>query len=531
MEYNEFVEDGRSKHKRLDAPELAGKQRKERDTIHTRSVTISSEEYSITGRLDLLEEKNGDIYPVEYKRSKLKLNSDGEPIIWDNDAVQLCAQALMLEEKYEKKIECGYLYFYGSNQRVSISINRELRGKTKEYIEQAKALVMSGKIPPPLDPELSNRCPPCSLVAICQPEEIRVLQTGNYDEEKKIDRVIPQSYDSGILYVQDQGASIIKKGEYLEIFKKDGEKERIPLQTVREVVLFGNVNITTQAQNTLINMGINLTFLSSHGKFQAVLMPAPQKNITLRFQQFNYFQNPEIRLKLAKEVINAKVQNSRTFLMRGFRSMPEPGENLAVKVLADALKSLEDAGSLETILGIEGNAARTYFSNYGILFKNQVPGGEFHWNGRNRRPPRDPVNAMLSLGYTMLCRDFFSALMTVGLDPYMGFYHGIKNGRPSLALDLMEEFRSIVVDSVVLTMINNRMIDINDFIIWKDSCVLNSRGRKNFFSAYENRKNTMITHHIFGYQMSYSRMFEVQSRFLAAYLRGDLPEYKGFVVR
>ena len=160
-----------------------------------------------------------------------------------------------------------------------------------------------------------------------------------------------------------------------------------------------------------------------------------------------------------------------------------------------------------------------------------VPGGGFDFRSRNRRPPRDPVNALLSFAYAILAKDAFSALLTVGFDPYLGFYHGGKHGRPSLALDLMEEFRAVIADSVVLTLINNGMLSAADFIAWNGACQLTDAGRRTFFETYERRKSTIVTHPLFGYKMSYGRMLEVQARLLAAYIRGDVPAYQGFTVR
>ena len=155
----------------------------------------------------------------------------------------------------------------------------------------------------------------------------------------------------------------------------------------------------------------------------------------------------------------------------------------------------------------------------------------FDFKTRNRRPPRDPVNALLSFGYSLLLKDCFSALCTVGFDPYHGFFHVGRHGKPSLALDLMEEFRAVIADSVVLTLINNNYLTPKDFLVWREACQLSEDGRKRFFQAYEQRKATVVTHPVFGYKMSYGRMLEVQARMLAAFVRGDLPGYTGFTVR
>jgi CRISPR-associated protein Cas1 len=203
----------------------------------------------------------------------------------------------------------------------------------------------------------------------------------------------------------------------------------------------------------------------------------------------------------------------------------------APRAMAEMLERVPTAVDQSVLLGLEGQAAALYFGDFGRMLKLRPPGAQFEFTNRNRRPPRDPVNALLSFAYAILCKDCFAAVCTVGFDPYHGFYHAGRHGRPSLALDLMEEFRAIIADSVVLNLINNGMLAPGDFLTWRDACQLNDEGREIFFRAYEQRKNTEVTHPVFGYRMTYGRMLEVQARMLAAYIRGDIPRYTGFTVR
>jgi CRISPR-associated protein Cas1 len=199
--------------------------------------------------------------------------------------------------------------------------------------------------------------------------------------------------------------------------------------------------------------------------------------------------------------------------------------------MAELMARVPNAPDPGVLLGLEGQAAALYFGNFGRMLKARAPGATFDFTTRNRRPPRDPVNALLSFAYAMLTKDCFAAACTVGFDPYQGFYHVGRHGRPSLALDLMEEFRPVIADSVVLNLINNAMLADKDFLTWRDACQLTDDGRRRFFEAYEQRKATEVTHPVFGYRMSYGRMLEVQARMLAAYVRGDIPRYVGFTVR
>jgi CRISPR-associated protein Cas1 len=219
--------------------------------------------------------------------------------------------------------------------------------------------------------------------------------------------------------------------------------------------------------------------------------------------------------------------------MRSLRTQTESrgSDAFAAQAMLDLLPKIEQAASIESLLGLEGQAAALYFGEFNRFLKALPPGKCFDFQHRNRRPPRDPVNALLSFAYALLVKDCFSVLCAVGFDPYYGFYHGGRYGRPSLALDLMEEFRAIIADSVVITLINNRMVTPDDFLTWRDACHLNQAGRDKFFRCYEERKSTEVRHPVYGYTMTYSRMLEVQARMLAAYLRNDIPHYIGFQVR
>jgi len=282
--------------------------------------------------------------------------------------------------------------------------------------------------------------------------------------------------------------------------------------------------------------------MTGYGRFIATLQPAPTKNVMLRVNQFRLFGDPQRALTLAKAAVKAKIANQRTLLMRCLRSrsVDEPANGTdngrgsdepAARDMADLLQRLDRIADPAVLLGTEGQAAALYFGQFARMIKAPTPGRDFDFASRNRRPPRDPVNALLSFGYAMLLKDCFSALCTVGFDPYCGFYHAGRHGKPSLALDLMEEFRAIIADSVALTLINNGSLTPREFLVWREACQLTEEGRKRFFQAYEQRKATVVTHPVFGYKMSYGRMLEVQARMLAAHVRGDIPGYTGFTVR
>jgi CRISPR-associated protein Cas1 len=571
MPINEHVEDGLFAHRRVNDPELANRTRKEGDALRTRSVSISSERLGITGKLDLLEEKGEATRPVEYKRSAAPKDVDGAPSFWENDAIQLCAQGLLVEESQGIEVNSGILYYIGSKARVEVPFDASLRSKTLAAIALIRDLAAREVAPEPLPAELRHRCFGCSLAPICLPEETLYLihqpepvpdaePASPPSPPMPLVRVIAGNDDKAVLYLHEPGSHVGCRSAHLVVSHKGQEINRVPIASIRQVVVFGNVQVSTQALHTLAEAEVGVAYLTGYGKFIAAFVPPPAKNMALRAAQYRTFSDPERSQALARAVVAAKIANQRTLLMRSLRSQPvrpegeapseplpiaQPGEapsepgapgirgsdEPAAREMAELLARVPRAPDPGVLLGLEGQAASLYFANFGRMLKAKAPGAAFDFTSRNRRPPRDPVNALLSFAYALLAKDCFSAACTVGFDPYQGFYHVGRHGRPSLALDLMEEFRAVIADSVVLNLINNGIVVESDFLSWRDACQLTDAGRAGFFKAYEQRKATEVTHPVFGYRMSYGRMLEVQARMLAAFVRGELPRYVGFTVR
>jgi CRISPR-associated protein Cas1 len=589
MPLNEHVEDGLFQHRRVNDPELANRTRKEGDSLRTRSVSLSSERLGITGKLDLLEERGEATRPVEYKRSAAPKDEDGEPGYWENDAIQVCAQGLLVEDNLDVAVPGGILYYIGSKARVEVRFDESLRAKTLAAIALIRELSAREVAPEPLPAELRHRCFGCSLAPICLPEETLYLihQPESAPEPvpdaapmppsspaTALTRVIAKTDDKAVLYLHEPGSHVGRRSSHLVVTHHGQEINRVPIASIRQVVVFGNVQVSTQALHTLAEAEVAVAYMTGYGKFIAALVTPPAKNMALRASQYRVFSDPERALALARAVVAAKIANQRTLLMRSLRSQsraaagpgngeaprdgeatregeapservpvfdeprPEPegttirgSDEPAAREMAELLARVPHGPDLGVLLGLEGQAAALYFANFGRMLKARSPGATFDFTTRNRRPPRDPVNALLSFAYALLAKDCFSAVCTVGFDPYQGFYHVGRHGRPSLALDLMEEFRAVIADSVVLNLINNGIVVESDFLSWRDACQLTDAGRAAFFKAYEQRKATEVTHPVFGYKMSYGRMLEVQARMLSAYVRGELPRYVGFTVR
>ncbi|PJF46319.1 MAG: CRISPR-associated endonuclease Cas1, partial [Candidatus Thermofonsia Clade 3 bacterium] len=256
------------------------------------------------------------------------------------------------------------------------------------------------------------------------------------------------------------------------------------------------------------------------------------KNVALRMAQYRAAFDPARSLALARSFVAAKIRNCRTLLMRNHADPPAE----AIASLLQLSKDAQAAPGLPALLGIEGNAGRIYFGAFaGMLKPRHAPSDDAMWRfdfeGRNRRPPRDPVNALLSFAYSMLVKELAVTAQVIGFDPYLGFYHQPHYGRPALALDVMEEFRPLVADSVVLTAVNTGVISPDDFVASGPAVALTSAGRKKFIQAFESRLSSEITHPIFGYRISYRRVLEVQLRLLGRALSGEIADYPAFTTR
>jgi len=539
MPTNEHVEAGKFDHRRADAPGLAHRTRKDGPTATTRSVKLSSDALGLVGVLDQIEERDGGQWPVETKHGSAPRDADGRPTAWDNDAVQLCAQGLLLEEQSGRPVPGGFQFYAGSRERVAVEFTPALRDQTVAAVALCRELADRPVPPDPLPAELRHRCFGCSLAPVCLPEET-LYQIGRpaapadatAPPPAGLTRVIPQADDGAVLYLQEPGSFVGKRSEHLVVSKHGAELVKLPMHAVRQVVVFGNVQVSTQALQTLIENEIPVMYLTGHGKFIGGFQPPPAKNVGLREAQYRRFADGSECLTLAKAAVRAKLVNQRALLMRSLRADDSRGSDEdAARGIARLLPVLDDVTAVESVFGVEGQGAALYFGEFGRFLRRQPPGRGFDFVARNRRPPKDPVNALLSFAYAMLAKDCFAAVCTVGFDPYKGFFHADRHGKPSLALDLMEEFRPVIADSVVLTLINNEMLTPDDFLVWRDACQLTDGGRKAFFAAYEQRKATVVTHPVYGYRMTYARMLEVQARMLAAYVRGSVPAYTGFTVR
>lgn len=522
----EFVDsadtvDGRFQHRRVDADsgKLPGGDKDEPETFHARSVYLTGPETGITCRIDLLEGEGNDVTPVDYKRGSVPKIPEGA---YEPERVQLCAQGLVLRENGFNCTE-GTIYYVRSKQRVKVPFDEELATRTRELRDSLKETAEKGEMPPPL--EDSPKCVRCSLAGICLPDEVNILRGMEKEDAGQVRRLVPSRDDETPVYVVGQGQMVRKRGDRLEIWSRKEKVGEAKLREISQLSLCGGVAITTPALIDLLQRSIPVCHFSYGGWFYGITQGMTHKNVELRMHQFRWADNKQRSLAISRKFVSGKIRNCRTLVRRNDPKAPKE----TMDGLGKLAKEAEETSRAEILLGVEGAAAKTYFSRFDHLLKTE--GGNFSFENRNKRPPKDPVNAVLSYLYGILVKDLFVTLLSVGFDPYLGFYHRPRYGRPALALDLMEEFRPLIADSTAITLFNNGELSEKDFVQRGMGVTFTPKGKKTVVAGYERRMGSKITHPLFGYKISYRRILEVQARLLARVIYGEIEEYPPFTTR
>jgi CRISP-associated protein Cas1 len=517
-----------------------------------RSLVLTSQRLGLTATLDLAEIDGMRATPVEYRKGRPKRNGGSAveptdemmeqprllpaPEPWPTDRVQIGLQVLLLEEAGYTVSE-AFFYYAAEKLRLRVVVDDALRRDAMAELDAAKRTA-DGPRPPPLVNDA--RCPRCSLQPICLPDEINhqrftaltiggtVLATdGNGKAVPTLDDLTPRKLwpprDDGIhVVLQREGVRVGVRGQSVRITDKEGELVRdLPLANLESLALVGGVQVSTQALAVFADQEVPVAFLSGAGRLTAMMDPMGPTSATVRLAQVRMLDRPEKALELARAVTVAKIANQRTLLMRNHANLPS-------RIAADLQTSVDaaiKASSMDELRGHEGNAAAIYFAHFAGMFKQGVQeiAARFDANGRQRRPPPDPVNSVLSFAYSMLTNECVAALRLASLEPTIGALHSTRPGRPALALDLMEPFRPLIADSVAVSAFNRGELMEGHFLNTASGCALTDSGRKGFFGAYGRRMDVEVTHPIFEYRLSYRRMLMLHARLIAAWLIGEVP--------
>ncbi len=479
----------------------------------TTSVSLDAPIAGISAKLDMLRLADGRAIPVEYKRGRPR---DGDDVVWAPERIQLAAYAMVLRE-HGYRVEHGEVWFAETRTRHIVELTEADERAVAVAVAEARSNALRDEAPRPLVD--SPKCPRCSLVGLCLPDEVNYLA----GQGRVTRRLIAPDPVATPLYATTPGARITKRGGRVVLKEQGVEISSRRLLDVAHIAVFGNVDIGSALLRECFEHGIPVLWLTTSGWFSGAAFSPAENAVALRMRQHRAaaLGRPDI----AAAMIAGKIRNQRTLLRRHGGAVVAP----ALDQLADLARQAAHVRSLESLLGLEGTAARIYFSRFGSVLHGDAAG--FDFESRNRRPARDPVNAVLSFVYALLLRDVVIALHAAGLDPYVGLLHRPRFGRPSLALDLMEELRPLVGDSTVMLAINNGELRPSDVVRRAGAVALTAPGRRRVIEAYERRMRTHITHPLFGYRAGYRRVIEIQARLLASVLAGDIDAYRPLTTR
>ncbi len=475
-----------------------------------RSVQIKSDELGIVGRCDVVEPVGNDsIRLVEYKSTPVRKT----PQVTEANLIQLALQGICLNESGENVVEYA-VHFTDHNKKIPVELTEEDFDLARSFVDRTRSIIDGNTAPGPL--EDSPKCSWCSHVSVCLPDEHL-----GHEASKKI---VPSKPDSQVVHLTVQGArASIRKGRMI-VQSKGEQIGDVPLERIHSVVVHGNIDLSSALLRDLMWRDYTVIWCSSSGRVYGWSQPGTGPNGLARVQQ--HVLSARGSLPIATEMISSKIANQATLLRRNGDATHIVKE--LRKLQQDALR----AASLPELFGIEGDAASLYFGGFETMLSEvTLQSFGWRWQGRIGRGATDPINILLNYAYGLLSSECIRAILTCGLDPHAGFLHSSNRNKPALALDLMEEFRAVVADSVVLTLVNRKQISAGSFLSAGDSLRLSPAGRSAIIKAFERRINAEFRHPVFGYSVTWRRAIEIQARMILGVLNGSHPNYVGVKVR
>ena len=479
------------------------------------SLVLESETLGVRGKADCLRRRDGRLIPYEHKRGRSAKGDDG-PQAWPSDRLQVCAYTLLLEEHTGTVIEEARIRYHANNATVRVVVDETARADVRDAIARARELSQSVKRPPVTDND--RLCLRCSLAPVCLPEEERLAK----DEEWEPVRLFPQDRERQTVHVTTHGARVGRSGETLTVIDTTGQKQVFPIREVGEVVIHGYVQVSTQAIHLCASQEVGVHWFTGGGRYVSGLVSGASP-VQRRIRQFEALREPGLLFRLARRLVIARASSQLGFLLRASRGKDRKALGIegAIQGLRNALRAASYAEGVDALRGHEGEAGRHYFSGFPGLLRDDLD-ERLCFDGRNRRPPRDRVNALLSFGYALLYRDVLQAIMSVGLEPAFGFFHRPRSAAHPLALDLMELFRVPLWDMPLVASINRLQWDAEeDFTQAGKQVWLSDAGRKKAIEVYERRKEDRWKHPVTRYSLSYARLIELEARLLEKEWAGE----------
>jgi CRISPR-associated protein Cas1 len=477
----------------------------EKSVFHT--FTLESEEWGLKGKLDACRYSNGSWCILEHKRGRSRKGDHGAEA-WDSDRLQVTAYAVLLSEHLETQVTEARVRYHADNKSVQIRIGRQEYQELEIAIKDMDILRES-TTRPEITPH-SKRCIHCSLAPVCLPEEERFQAREDWEPL----RLYPKHHDRLTLHVVGHGTQLSKSNNRLVVKPLNDVEESYPIEQVEQVALHGNVQATTQAIHLCFARDVQIHWLGSGGRYLGGSAPG-KGGVQRRIRQYEALSDLNFCLERAKELVRAKLRMQLAFMLRATR-----GKNRNLQLQSNlsqlrvCLQAIPQSKTIEYLRGIEGRGTQAYFDSFNQLILADLP-SELHFYGRNRKPPRDAVNALLSFGYQLLYRDIVSAILTVGLEPSFGIMHTARSAAYPLALDIMELFRTPLVDIVVIASLNRRQWNMDmHFHKLGVGIYLNDEGRNQAIALFETRKTETWKHPVLGYSLSYHRLMELEVRLL-----------------
>jgi len=475
-----------------------------------RSLDVLSERLNIVGRCDLVEvDASGRLTVIEYKATPIRRRCE----ITHATRVQLALQVIALQDMGHL-VQGQEVYFTQHRTRVPVHLGPADFAEAEALISETFRTIANDDAPPPLEDD--PRCGRCSHIAVCLPDERALTAVPR--------RIKVANPDGQVLHLATPGSRASIRSGRVEIHHNGEKLTSVPIEHVQSVVVHGNIDLSGGLIRELMWRNLVIIWCTSRGRITGWASSATSPNGGPRHRQ--HVASARERLDLAREFIATKIANQATLLRRHGQA-PD-----AVTQLRRLQRAAQSGLSLPDLFGIEGESASRYFAEFSTMLSPSVIadlGQPF--TTRNRRPAKDPINAALNYTYSLLLSDVIRAVLTCGLDPHAGFLHSSERNKPALALDLMEEFRAVIADSVVIGVFNNGELKRHDFSDVLGTTSLREGARKKLIAAYERRINSTFQHPLFGYSMTWRRAIEVQARLILGVIDGTQPEYRGIRVR
>ncbi|MGO8752716.1 MAG: type I-MYXAN CRISPR-associated endonuclease Cas1 [Thermoguttaceae bacterium] len=481
------------------------------ETPEQRSLDVSSDRWGLFGKVDAVRRRDGVWVAIEHKRGRCRRDEDGHPQAWPSDRIQAVAYAVLLEEGLAEPIPQARIRYHADGVTAFVEIDDAARRDLETAVQRARELRRNVQRPPVAENE--NLCPRCSLAPVCLPEEERLAEEEDAAEHEP-PRLFPSRREEQTLHIVSPRAHLGRSGAALLLTNED-EKQKIPVEQLDSVVIHGYGQVSTQAIHLCAQHGVAVQWFTMGGKFAAGTACSPGR-VQQRLRQYTGLADPAMRLDLARRLVAAKIDTQRRYVLRAsraqvaYRAWCRPRLVQMLAVLGDVPKA-ESAASL---LGLEGIAARAYFECLRVLVDAAVP-EELRPDGRNRRPPRDRFNCLLSFGYALLQSLIHRTILAVGLEPALGFYHQPRTAAPPLVLDLMEPFRTLLWDIPLIGSLNRGQWNVtDDFSVTPGQVWLSDPGRRKAIELFEQRLTESYRHPHTGQSLSYARIVELETRLL-----------------